>query len=260
MWYGMITGLAFAVMVWGWDGYLLNEAHAFLPWLKLVIGIISAVITGGIIGYLGIRLQNSIIAFILWLVASVIFAWLTVAIPLQFVPFFSRLLNPQLKDLIAIGSANEFTTRVATSFLWNVIFTSIAGILEFPLVDSAVFSFSVAGRFLPFLVCIVIMGIGGNMADELNNKPLRSPIVSLDYVLQFTVDHQGKQVDPKTARDMHLASLRSIQDSITSERQLLIGSYDEVFEQIHVLIKFKSNWADCLMLFEQPISCQPITF
>jgi hypothetical protein len=255
--YGFITGLAFAISVWGADAYLLSRAHAFFPWLKLIIGMMAASIAGGIVGYLAIRFQRSVISFLLWLLASGFFAWLLVFIPLQAAPYLSRILEPELNGLLTIGPVSEFSSRVSIAFLWVVIFTSIVGVLEFPLVDSGVFSYSISGKFIPFLVCITIMALGGNMADDLSNKPLRLPIVSMNNTIQFALDHQDKPADPKASRDMHVASLRTVQDYISAERNLIVGSHDNVLEQFHVLIKFKKGWVDCQVLFGSPITCRP---
>jgi hypothetical protein len=257
--YGFVTGLAFAGTVWGWDACLLSQAHAFFPWLKLIIGAVCASLGAGLSGYLAIRVQRSAISFLLWLLAAGLFAWLLVFVPLQAAPYFSRLLEPELARLITVGPVSEFSARVSVAFLWIVIFVSIVGALEFPLVDSGVFSYSAFGRVFPFLVCAAIMALGGNMADSLSNEPLRLPIVSMNNTIQFALDHRGKPADPKAARDMHAASLRPVQDSLTVERKLIIGSYDNVLEQFHVLIKFEKQWVDCQVLFGSPMTCQPIT-
>lgn len=44
--YGLSLGLAFAVSSWGVDGYLLSQAHALYPWLKLIIGAVICVTIG----------------------------------------------------------------------------------------------------------------------------------------------------------------------------------------------------------------------
>jgi hypothetical protein len=257
--YGALAGLTFAIAMWGYDGYLLQQAHALFPWLKLIVGSLLSPIAGGIVGYLAIRLQNSIASFFLWLLAAAAFALLTVLVPLNVAPAISRILEPDLKVLLHYGIISDFMLRVGVAYAWIVIFTSIAGVLEYPLVDASVFSYSVLGRFIPFLLCLVIMILAGGIADGLNNEPLRSALFSMNSTIQFVSDHQGQQVDPKLIRLYHTASLRNVQDLITPERHLVIGSYDELFEQVHVLVKFRSHWVDCLVFYGQPSLCQQIT-
>src|SRR5512134_3208893 len=50
--YGIVAGLAFAISTWGWDGFLLSQAHAFLPWTKLIIGSVGCAVAGGLAGWL----------------------------------------------------------------------------------------------------------------------------------------------------------------------------------------------------------------
>lgn len=257
--YGVVAGLTFAIAMWGYDGYLLQQAHAFFPWLKLIIGAILSLIIGGVIGYLAIHSRHGIASVLIWLIAAGLFALLTVVVPLQLAPAISRLLEPKLNNLLNYGAINEFMLRVGIAFAWIVIFTFITGVLEYPLVDASVFSYSVLGRYIPFLFCIVIMSFAGAIADGLNNQPLRDALISTNNTLQFVIDNQGRQADPKLSRQLHAASFRNVQDSITPERKLIIGSYDELFEEVHVLIKFKSQWVDCLSFYGQPSLCQPIT-
>ena len=257
--YGAITGLAFAGGMWGLDGYLLSQSHAFFPWLKLIIGAVLSTLTGVIFGYLAIRIERGIYSLLLWLAASGVFAWLTISVPLQFAPFFSRLLEPQLNGLLTYGLISEFMVRMGVAFAWIIIFTVITGILQLPLADTSVFSTSIFGKVIPFVVCILIMGIAGSIADELNNAPLRDAITSMDHTIQFIVDNKGKEISPQDSRELHVASMRLVQDSVTAQRQLIIMSYDQFFEQVHVLIQFQKQWADCVILYNQPNICKPIS-
>lgn len=253
--YGAAVALAFAAWTWLPDGYLLSRAHAMQPWIKLIIGLIVCVPVGGLAGWLAMRFDRAWASLLLWLVAALVFAWMSVALPFLYGPQWvisSYAVPAQLPETIY----EDLLTRVQVAFVWVAIFVSIAGILELPMGESAVFSTSVFGKLAPSLVCAALMGISGFMADGLTNQPLRDPLLLTDKTLQFAVDHLGQTVDPATARAMHLAGLRTINDVIARPRQLVIGEYDRMLGEIHVLVKFEDQWVDCLTVYAQMSNCQ----
>ena len=257
--YGVIAGLAFAASTWGWDGFLLSQAHAFLPWTKLIIGGVCCAIAGGLVGWLSTRLDKGIITVILWLVAAAIFSWLNVNLPLRTALLLSERAEPQLQGLITPGLDATLQIRFQMAFAWIVIFTGIVGVLEIPLVDSAVFSTSLFGKAIPGLVCVIVLGIGGTFADNVNNEPLRSAVISLDQTIQFVIDNQGKEVDPALARQKHTGSIRGVVEYLSPERRLILSRFDEQFGQIGVIVKFENGWVDCNIIYRQPSFCKTLT-
>ena len=53
--YGIVSGLAFAVATWGWDGYSLSRSHAYLPWLNLSVALVFCAVVGAAAGWLADR-------------------------------------------------------------------------------------------------------------------------------------------------------------------------------------------------------------
>jgi hypothetical protein len=70
------------------------------------------------------------------------------------------------------------------------------------------------------------------------------------------VDHQGQEVDRVEARQMRMSSLRAVQEVIAEPRQLIVGSYDQYLDQIHVLVRFGTTWTDCVVVYNQPSFCK----
>ncbi len=103
MLYGIVVGLSFSASTWGIDGYSLSQAHAFYPWLKFIIGAILCMIIGAIVGWLVARLEKGLFALLFYLGMSVVFSWLTIALPFQ------------------VGSANPVngTCRVCNILSWQ---------------------------------------------------------------------------------------------------------------------------------------------
>lgn len=257
--YGIVAGLVFALSTWGWDGFLLSQAHAFLPWTKLIIGSIGCAIAGGLAGWLSARFDKGIITVILWMAAAVVFSWLNVALPLQMALLVSERLEPQLQGLIIPGSAEMLQVRFQLAFIWIVIFNVLAGVMEIPLVEPAVFSTSFFGKVMPYIICAIVLGIGGTFADNFNNEALRSPVLALDETIQFVLDHQGKQVDPAVARRKFAGSIRGVRDYLTSDRRLIINRFDDQLGEIGIIVKFEDEWIDCEIIYSQPAYCKILT-
>jgi uncharacterized membrane protein len=259
IWFGAALGFTFSLFAWGVDAYLLSRMNSLHPWLKFVGGAIPCVLIGALAGWLSAKIGKPMIAFMIWVVAALTFAWLTVMLPLQIAPRLLALIEPQVKGLLHYQYYPGFASRVGVAFVWVGIFVSIAGILQLPLSDSAVFSTSWLGKLAPMLVGLVLMGISGTIIDGLNNELLRSPIDSLNSTIEFAVDHQGQRVDLAEARNMHQGALRVVHDSLTPERKLIVSGYDEYLGEVNVLVKFQKDWVECQVFYNQPINCKKVT-
>jgi hypothetical protein len=259
IWFGALLGLAFAIAAWGIDAFMLNQANGLLPWLKFVGGAIPCMLVGSFTGWLSAKLNRSILSVLLWLAAGSIFAWLTVSLPLQIAPGLMGIMEPDTQGLLHYTYYEEFSARVGVAYVWIAIFVALAGLLQIPLSDSAVFSTSWMGKLAPMLVCLVLMGIAGIIVDSLNNEPLRSATTALDNTIQFSIDHKGREIDPAESRLMHLGALKTIEDAITPQHKLIVSGYDAFLGEIQVLIKFEHAWAECKVFYNQPISCKKVS-
>jgi hypothetical protein len=253
--YGAAAGLAFAGVTWGWDAIQLYRANALFPWLKLVFGLAACGLIGSLTGWLVMRFDKSLAAFLFWLVAALVFAWMVTALPLQIAPRIATWLEPDLKGLLDYVYYDEFSSRTGVAYAWVGIFTAIIGLLQLPLSDSGVFSTSRLGRAAPALACILIMGMNGMFVDGLNNGPLRSGLLSVNETIQFAVDHQNETVDQKESLRMHLGSLRMIREYINRPRKLIVGGFDEFLTEVNVLVRFGDVWVNCISIYNQPSNC-----
>jgi hypothetical protein len=256
IWFGAFLGVAFAIAAWGIDAFILGQVNGLLPWLKFAGGAIPCMLVGGFTGWLAAKSNRSILSVLLWLAAASIFAWLTVSLPLQIAPGLMGIMEPDTQGLLHYTYYEEFSSRVAVAYVWIAMFVALAGILQIPLSDSAVFSTSWMGKLAPILVCLVLMGIAGVIVDSLNNEPLRAATAALNNTIQFSIDHRGREIDPAESRQMHLGALRTIQDSVTAQRKLVVSGYDAFLGEVQVLIKFEHAWAECKVFYNQPITCE----
>ncbi|MGZ9235827.1 MAG: hypothetical protein ACXW4E_09905 [Anaerolineales bacterium] len=257
--YGMAVGLSFAAASWGVDGFLLSQAHAFYPWLKFIIGAVICMIAGGIAGWLVARLEKVVLGLFIYLGLALVFSWLIVALPFQIFPTIMQWLDPEAGNLLNYTFYEGFQSRFVIAAAWISLFVALVGVLQLPLTEPAAFATSFFGKVAPLLVCSVVMFINGVMVDTLNNEPLRMAVLHLNNTIQFSVEHRGQEVDRALSRTMRTSSLRAVQDVISQPRKLIVGSYDQYLDQIHVLVRFGSTWVDCVVVYNQPSFCEYVT-
>jgi hypothetical protein len=223
------------------------------------MGAVICAVIGGVAGWLAARTDKSLAAVAIWLVAGSIFAWLTVNLPLVLMPKALSLLEPQTSGLLDYTYYEDFEQRVWVAYTWLGIFITLAGLLQIPLSDSAVFSTSLFGKAAPVLVSLALMGIAGTIVDNgLINEPLRGSVVAIDNTIQFIVDNRGREVDSATARRMHTGAFRAIEEAVTQGRELIVSGYDGQFGEVNVLVKFERDWVECQVFYNQPISCKVV--
>ncbi len=260
MLYGIMAGLAFAVSSWGWDGYSLSQSHAYFPWNVLITGAILCATIGGIIGWLTARIESSLVGILFWLLGALFFAWLTVALPLQIAPAIAAKFDPQLSTLLTYDGDIEFASRFGVALAWIFPFTMIVGVAQLPVMEPAAFSTSFFGKVAPLLFGMAVISIGGVITDSLINAQFRSAVIALDKTTQFVLDNKGNEnVDPLLARELHARAFATVEESMTANRYLVVGNFDETLGDLDVLIKFEKAWVTCEVLYNQPISCKPVT-
>lgn len=255
-WYGIAVGLGFSIFNWGIDSYILSTHHGLQPWLRFIVGALLCMVVGSVTGWLSARLNRLLYAVIAWLVTASFFAWLSVNLTVLITPKLLTLFVPQTRGLLDYTYYSEFGTRVFVAYIWIAIFISMAGLLQILLSDSAVFSATLFGKLGPFLIVLALTGICGTIVDNgLMNEPLRSATLAVDNTIQYIIDHRGQEVDKTEARLMHTGAFRSIDDSVTGQRELIVGGYDAVLGKIDVLVKFERDWVDCQVFYNQPTYC-----
>ena len=258
IWYGASLGFFFAVFTWGTDAYYLSQINSLHPWLKFATGALLCTAAGGLTGWLAARREKPLIALLIWIVYGFFLAWLVVVLPTVIFPRLLGLLEPEVQQYLHYVYYPEFSTRIGVAFAWIIIFVAIAGLLQLPLSEGAVFSTSILGKVAPILVGLVLVGIAGTIVDGLNNELLRTPVEELNASIQFYNDHRGQQVDKIESRKFRQASLRVVKDLVTPDRKLIVSGYDAFLGEVNVLVKFDKAWVECQVFYNQPVNCKQV--
>jgi hypothetical protein len=257
-WFGVFVGLTFSIFAWGLDAFQLSRINGLYPWLKFLVGVLPCMVVGGFTGWLSARLGKPLWAMFFWIIAALVFAWLAVNLPTRITARVVSLVAPRLQGLLHYTYYEESSFRFGVTYFWLAIFAALTGLLQIPLSDSALFSTSFFGKIAPMLVTMALMAISGSSIDNLNNELLRSPIDAINSTTRFFIDHRGEDVEPSQRRQMHLASLRTVEDLVTPERKFIISGYDENFGVVQVLARFQNAWVECEIFYNQPLSCEQV--
>lgn len=258
IWYGASLGFFFAFFTWGMDAYFLSKMNSLYPWLKFAIGAFLCMAAGGLTGGLAARRDKPLFAVPIWIAYGLFLAWMVVTLPTLIFPRLLTTLVPDIQQYLNYVYYEEFSTRIGVAFAWILIFVALAGLLQLPMSEGAVFSTSILGKLSPILVGLVLMGIAGTIVDGLNNELLRTPVEELNATIQFAVDHKGQPVDKVQSRQMRQASLRVVKELVTPERKLIVSGYDAYLGEVNVLVKFEKAWVECLVLYSQPVNCKQV--
>ena len=258
IWFGLVVGLTYSLFAWGIDAFQLYQSNGLYPWLKFLVGVLPCMAIGGFAGWLSARTGKPLWALVFWIITASVFAWLAVNLPLRITPRILNLISPNINDFLHYTDYDPFSFKFGLAYFWLAILAALTGALQIPLSDSAVFSTSAFGKISPMLITIILMAISGNTMDNLNNELLRSPIEAINSTTQYFLDHQGEHIEPAQTRQMHLASLRTVQDVVTPERKFIISGYDEDFGDVQILARFQNAWVECEVFYNQPLSCQPM--
>jgi hypothetical protein len=257
--FGIVVTLAFVAATWGSDAIILARAHAYQPWLKLIVGVLICVPVGGLAGWLAALLEKPVLSVLVWLGAVGAFAWLSTANSFQIFPALVVNMNPGFASFIDYASRTDLTTRTTFIYFWVAIFGALVGVLQIPLSERAVFSTSSGAKFFSLLLPVAIVVLCGIYVDNYNNEPLRSPIVSENRVVQFAIETRGQTVDPALAREMRRYAIRDIEDWLGEPYFFIVSSFDSDLGQVHVYANFGGKWADCPVNYAQPSICAPVS-
>ncbi len=223
--YGMLAGLAFTLTAWGIDAFQLARASADFFWLKLVIGGLAALFLGGLVGWLGEKIDSGLVTFVLWLAAAYLLARLASHLPFEIFSKSIAALGPNLQGLTVYPYPSNVDRRMIIIYIVVLITGGLGGALQSFLVDSALGAATTFNRCLAIGVCVPFFLLAGNAVDNLNGA-LRGSLVVTHEVIEFARANQGKPVDPKLAADLSLPSVDPLQSLLNRPYRLILGTYE----------------------------------
>lgn len=254
--FGLTAGLAFAVFAWGVDGFLLANAHGAYPWVKFIPGILISLISGGLTGWLTVRLHNPLVRILLWLLFAFLLSRLIMWLPIKAAPQIIGWFDSYLGNFLNYPLYRDFSHIQWVGFVVIALIALLCGLLENVLIDQALFATGTFSVAVPIVISFVFFCLAGSTIDGLYNKQIRQPILAVDNLIQFAVDNSDKEVSAETSRAMHLAAVKTITELLPLERSLILSNYDQMLGQIDVLVKFNGSWVKCTTVYNQVTFCK----
>jgi len=236
--YGWTVGLAFAVTTWGFDAFLLSQAHVELAWFKFIAGLLFTLIVGGTIGWLIEKLDSSLVAALLWPAVGILFSWFATRVMFTGMTWITSLIHPELRGLDLYPFSDNVSLRMIIAYVVIIITFGAAGALQTYLVESARSAASGLMQVLTLAVVVPLIALGGNAVDNIN-QPFRNAFLDVNAGIEFARHAQTVEVDKQLEREMHLRSLEPLGELINQPYRLSLGHYDlQDMDNFRIIINF----------------------
>jgi hypothetical protein len=251
---GLLAGFGFAFGSWGINSISLASNHGMYPFSKFLVGVLACCLVGLLAGWFTWRVKSLLLNILIWVFAAVLLNRLAlfVTFPVQY--RIIGWLNPTAQSLIQYPLEYGVTTRATLVLIMMIVAGGIAGLLANNFVDEAVTSVPFR-RWLALLVWMAaFIGIGV-LGDSLNQKPMREAVTVVNQAIQFTLQHEGEELDPEIQTRMGMRGLRSVSDYLHTDYRLLPAQYDQMMVFIRVLVKFGDTYAVCSVINNSMGTC-----
>ncbi len=257
--YGLVAGAAFSVFAFGVDALLLARANAAFYWVKFIPGLIACTLSSGLVGWLTIRIENHLIALLLWGLLAGLYSWLVVWLPFTGNAFILKLLSPSLIKWFDFRPLQDLAQIRLVSMVLIGLGAILCGLLEINLIHQALISPYIAASITPIAVAIILLSVVGSATDQMINVNIREPVQKINSLLQFGAENVGVDVPRETARKMHLSAIRQLDSVIQKPRELTLIGYDENLGMMDVLVNFEGTLVKCTTIYSQPTDCIILT-
>lgn len=256
--FGFIAGLAFIFAAWLPDALELMNAHAMMPWAKMILGALPVLVIFTFIGWYTARMDKALLNILLWILTSAAAGWFGGHLPYEGLTWMLRLFSPETASRVSYPFHEGMAARVTIVILICAGVGLIGGTLEGMLLDNAYSGRSPFARTLPLLIWVVVFVTGASMLDNMIQQPLRGPVTAINDLINFRLQNEQQPVSKEVARAMHLAALDPIRQKLHQPRQLILSEYDDIMVMTRILIHFEDgSWARCTVMADQ--SSQPYT-
>ncbi|MDP2966701.1 MAG: hypothetical protein Q8N39_11820 [Pelolinea sp.] len=254
---GALGGLAYAVLTWGIDGYLLQQNNGSVPWLKLAIGTPVVILIFIVAAWFSTRFNNLIIRSLVWMVTATSLSFLISILTFQGTEFAIKALYPNMADQINYILPESIRGRLFVIIVMSNILFLIGGLLIESASEALIKSSGIIGWVLPILFCLIFFGGAGYVADSNFNFQLRDQVLAVNQRI-----NEASQLNPKNLTEREARLIRrftKLNVALNGPHRLLVGSFDESFSQSAILINFGGTWARCTALNGMVGNCERIT-
>lgn len=224
VWYGVFFGLSFAIVAWGYDAYLLVSNGAAFPWIKLLLGLPLAVISGGTVGWLAAYTNSVALSVVVWAVYGALLGVVSGHIPFDGGNLIYWASDRRLWGEIILSYGDSAAVRTNLVIFINAVVGAAAGLVESVAVQWAWDRATSQGKmsFGSLMVLLVGVPLALVMAATVNgfiNRPLRFPQQAVGELVSVAL----------TGEIANMESLQSSYRSIKPYQDAMTDRYESHF-------------------------------
>jgi hypothetical protein len=253
---GCLAGLIFSLAAWGIDAAELVESHAVFPWIKIVLGTIIAVITGGLCGYFCARVDRGLPALLFWLIWGVGMVYLAAYFPYQITEKLIALLNPTLGNEIHYPVPPYHETRVIIGLAIAIVLCGIASFLFFVAHEHMYTGMYIGSAIVSMAIWLVLFVAIGLSLDDFYNQPIRRPITVISDTIDVARENKNLYEKPREASQLGISGLRDQRALIDRPYHVAMKSYEDITNGVEALVDFDGFWITCSATDSQLIHCK----
>ena len=254
--YGILAGTGFALTAWGLDAIQLAQANAYLPWGKFVVGWLASMILGGLAGWISARLDNSLVAVLVWIATGFTLAMGIGWLAYQGVVHLYDWFDPDIASYLdySLNPAIEIRTGIAA--VASGLIGVAVSIFQLNRLDSAIASAYPLQRLLNLSGGVLVFAVAGLISNGLIQSKLSEPVVQIDTALKYAVEHRGQTLEIHEARQHGQTALRALGDLQYQHYRLVVSSYDDYLSMIWVTLDFGEIQTRCSVLEKNISYCE----
>jgi hypothetical protein len=251
VWFGLVGGLVFSLVLWGIDGFGLAAGNAYLPWAKLAMGLIPAVGIYTLVAWISARAENGVWAFIVWLLGGFAVCYTACRLPFEGLTLFYKVFDPAIAARVNYPFNDGTSAHVFIVMGICIVVNGVLGILFTLLPDNAANASAKGGVLIPLLIWSFFFLAEASVIDVEVQQRLRSPVQAVNLLVDRKIASETNPVSKEEARRLHLSSMNTVLDLLHEPRKLVLSGYDSTLIQTNVLVNFNGSWVECIAIADQ---------
>ena len=120
---GMLAGLLYSVIAWGYDAYQLQQHNVAIPWMKFLIGLLPVVLFFITAAWLSSIINNLIFRALLWMGAATSLSYIVSVFTFQGAEILYKnifpVINSYIKYVVPVGISRRLFVIIVMS---NILF------------------------------------------------------------------------------------------------------------------------------------------
>ncbi len=198
--YGLLFGLMFALVVWGYDGLVLRRSGGDLPWAKLTLGLPVSVLAGLLMGWLGELVDR---AWFSGLLGGVVGCFLSVVaghLPYEGAGWVTGRIDPRFAGLNIYPFGPSASARLVLTAIVGVVFGAMIGALQGWATDRAR-DHSTRDRrmtvvsWLVLLIAVPVFLPWAVFIDQYVDQPIRYPQTLVSTLVRLVATNDRQEMD-----------------------------------------------------------------